>query len=74
MRTISQSLKALGSIPAQPGVHRLARHPIALGDFYDRCAVVYLFDGLIPLLDQLHQHERECQASTEANLSSIKRS
>lgn len=36
VRPISQSGQAVLAVTAHPGVHRLARHPITLGDLNDR--------------------------------------
>jgi hypothetical protein len=75
VRAIHQPVDPLSPIPRHPPVHCLAAYPIPLRhldhwnpgqDFQHRP---------VPLLGhiQLPQHERECQASSEAKVSSIKR-
>jgi hypothetical protein len=53
----------------------LAADPIPFGDLGHRNTDADFQDGSVPLLGhaQLPQHERECQASSEAKVPSIKR-
>ncbi len=62
-------------VTPKPRVHTLAAHPIPLGDPGHRNPSTGLQHGPVSLLGhaQLPQHERECQASSEANVSKIKR-
>src|SRR5262249_34137880 len=75
MTTILQPRDALLPIAHQPGVHALATDPIPFGDFGHRNTEAHFQHGSVSLLGhaQLPQHERECQASSEAKVSSIKR-
>ena len=59
----------------QPGVHALAADPVPFGDLGHRNTDADFQYGAVSLLGhaQLPQHERECQASSEAKVSSIKR-
>jgi hypothetical protein len=59
----------------QPRVHALAADPIPFGDLGHRNPGADFQHGAVSLLGhtQLPQHERECQASSEAKVSSIKR-
>jgi hypothetical protein len=69
VRTVSQSVQALGLITAKPPVNRLARHPIALRDLHHRRPSQNFQHRPIPLLDHAQlPHTRECQASVRANL------
>jgi hypothetical protein len=59
----------------QPGVHALAANPIPFGDLGHWNTGADFQHSAVSLLGhaQLPQHERECQASSEAKVSSIKR-
>jgi hypothetical protein len=59
----------------QPGMHTLTADPVPFGDLSHRNTGTDFQHGAISLLGhtQLPQHERECQASSEAKVSSIKR-
>jgi hypothetical protein len=64
MRADRQPRQAVVPIPAQPVMHRLARHPERLHDLGHRHTDLNLQNGPIPLLHhaQLHQHSAECHA------------
>jgi hypothetical protein len=59
----------------QPRVDALAAHAISSGDLGHRNTAADFQHSAVSLLGhaQLPQHERECQASSEAKVSSIKR-
>jgi hypothetical protein len=59
MGAVSQPLQAAISVAAQPRVHALAGHPVALGDHRHRQPVTHdLYHRVIALLDHaaLPQH------------------
>src|SRR5690349_15335941 len=72
---VLQARDAFLPVTHQPGVHALAADPIPLGDLGHRNTDADFQHSAVSLLGhaQLPQHERECQASSEANVSSIKR-
>ena len=75
MAAVRQTRRALTPIAAQPGMHALAAHPVPPGDLDHRNPGQHFQHRPVSLLGhaQLPQHERECQASSGADLSSIKR-
>jgi hypothetical protein len=72
---VLQPRDALLPVAHQPGVHALAADSIPFGDLGHRNTSADFQHGPVSLLGhaQLPQHERECQASSEAKVSSIKR-
>ena len=66
---------ALLPVTDQPRVHALTANPVPFGDLGHRNTDADFQHGAVSLLGhaQLPQHERECQASSEAKVSSIKR-
>jgi hypothetical protein len=72
---VLQPRDALLPVAHQPRVHALAADPIPFGDLGHRNTGANFQHGAVSLLghSQLPQHERECQASSEAKVSSIKR-
>ena len=75
VRSVLKARDAVLPVTLQPGVHALAADSIPLGHFGHRDSGADLQHGAVSLLRhaQLPQHERECQASSEAKVSSIKR-
>jgi hypothetical protein len=73
--TVLQPRDAFPPIAQQPRVHALAANPVPLGDLGHRNPRADFQHGPVSLLGhaQLPQHERECQASNEAKVPSIKR-
>src|SRR5260370_34195715 len=61
---------ALPPVAGQPRVHALAANPIPFGDLGHRNTGADFQHGAVSLLghSQLPQHERECQASSEAKV------
>src|SRR5579864_3054756 len=72
---VFQPGNAFPPVTQQPGVHTLAADPVPFGDLGHRNTGTDFQHGAVSLLGhaQLPQHERECQASSEAKVSSIKR-
>jgi len=72
---VLQPRDAFLPVTHQPRMHALAADSIPFGDLGHRNTDPDFQDGAVSLLGhaQLPQHERECQASSEAKLSSIKR-
>src|SRR5690348_8068917 len=72
---VLQPCDAFPPVTDQPRVHALAADAIPFGDLGYRNPGAGFQYGSVPLLghSQLPQHERECQASSGANMSSIKR-
>jgi hypothetical protein len=70
MATVLQLRDALPPVAHQPRVHALAANSIPFGDLGHRNTSADFQHGPVPLLGhaQLPQHERECQASSEAKL------
>ena len=70
---VLQPADPLPLVAPDPGMHALPRHPISPGHLRYRDTRADFQDGPVSLLGhaQLPQHERECQVSTEANVSSI---
>jgi hypothetical protein len=73
---VLQSRDAFLPVAHQPGMHALAADCVPSGDLGHRNPGADFQHGAVSLLGhaQLPQHERECQASTEATVSHIKRS
>src|ERR1700742_1635293 len=73
--TVLQPRNAFPPVAQQPRMHALAADPIPLGDLGHRNPRADFQYATVSLLGhaQLPQHERECQASSEAKVSSIKR-
>ena len=72
---VLQPRDAFLPVAQQPRVHALAADSIPFGDLGHRNTDAHFQHGPVSLLGhtQLPQHERECQASSEAKVSSIKR-
>ena len=72
---VLQPRDAFLPVTGQPGVHALAADAMPFGDLGHRNTDADFQHGTVSLLGhaQLPQHERECQASSEAKVSSIKR-
>jgi ABC-2 type transport system ATP-binding protein len=69
---IDQAREALGLVPPEPSMHRLARHVIPTRDLDDRDTIAdHREYCLIPLLHdtQLHQHVGECRGSGGASVN-----
>src|SRR5690349_18539872 len=73
--TVLQPRDAFPPVAQQPRVHALAADPVPLGDLGHRNSRTDFQHSTVSLLGhaQLPQHERECQASNGAEVSSIKR-
>ncbi len=74
---VREPAEPLGLIPAEPPVHRLARHAEAIRHLDHRNTVTdHREHCLIPLFHdaQLHQHARECVADQAEPASPIRRS
>lgn len=64
MRSVGQPEQAVLAGAAQPGVHRLARHPIAFGDLDNGdTAEDDFYDGVITLLHDAQLHEDQPRLS-----------
>ena len=75
MAAISQAERPFLPVTAQPGVHALAADTKALSNLSRRRSHHHFQHRPVPLPGhaQLPQHERKCQASSEAGVSNIKR-
>ena len=69
---VDQAGDSRGRIPAEPGMHRLAGHPIPLGHVDDGRPVENFAHGLVTLFhqSQLHQHLWASFASVDVMLHS----
>jgi hypothetical protein len=77
VRSVRKAREAVGLIPPEPAVDRLARDAEAPCNLHDRDPVAdHREHRLIPLLHdtQLHQHARECVADQAEPASPIRRS
>lgn len=72
---VLQPSDAFPPVAEQPDVHAMAADSIPFGDLDHQNPGADFQDGTVSLLShaQLPQHERECQASSGAKVSSIKR-